>query len=112
MPVDEPSQVVRARPSAKDKSRWNKHATRFVKLAMTQHNEEGASFKELAALLSKDDPNINDTAAALTKRVNRGTLPFAYALHLLRLLGVNNLDISHIKTNAQLNESERKKDKK
>jgi len=28
------------------------------------------------------------------------------------LLGVNNLDISHIKTNAQVNESERKKDKK
>jgi hypothetical protein len=90
-------------------TRWQEHATRVLKVEMARRD---MSFKELAALLARDEPTFEDTAVSLTKRVKRGTLPFALSLHILRVLGVTSLDISYLKTGAEYREAQEAKKKR
>ena len=88
------------RTSSKEAARthWNLHATRFVKAAMAR---AGVSYKELAALLHKDDPSTTDSAETLMKRINRGNFTMAFCLRVLRVLDTPSLDISYIRTDAE-----------
>ena len=57
----------------------------------------GFTFKGLAAAL-EDDGYGSNTEAALALRINRASFNMGFALRVLRVMGVNSLDISHIKT--------------
>ncbi len=100
--------LSRGRPALKAKNRWNEYAKRGIQGAMSG---EGVSYKRLAKLLLEDDPASEETAESLLRRVNRGTFPYAFALRVFAVLGIKNLDISRIQTDADVREAAAKRKK-
>lgn len=73
---------------------WEREARRLLKGAMHVHGYE--SYKSLARALEKAGEE-RITEASLALRINRGTFSMAFALRVLRVMGVKSLDISHVK---------------
>ena len=70
---------------------------------------KGVSYKRLAQLLKEDDPENDGTADSLLRRINRGTFPFAFALQVMRVLGKVSIDISSVKTETDVRENLKKR---
>lgn len=93
-----PEKLLTAAPAKPRKPRaprnpFNEHARRLVQLAMAI---EGVSYKGLARLLKDDDPTCDESAVQLTRRINRGTFTFAFALQVCRVLRVSTLDLTRV----------------
>lgn len=57
---------------------------------------EGVSYKELALRLEAEDPSSSHSATSLATLINRGTFQFAFAMKVLKVLGVRRLDLSRL----------------
>lgn len=72
---------------------WDVAARRLIKGAMQTH---GYSCKSLAYALEVAGEEVI-TETALRTRINRGVFGMGFALCVLRVIGVTNLDVSHLK---------------
>lgn len=106
MSIPEPLQTsdlpveVKAKPkvSRPEKSRWNKYATRIIKVEMLKQD---VGYKELARLLARLEPADEEyVSETLATRINRGTFSFALAMQILRVLKVDTLSIAQLPTIA------------
>lgn len=71
---------------------WDTHAKRLIKGAMALHDY---SYKSLARALEGVGEEITESALAL--RINRGTFSLAFAIKVLTVMGVESVDLGHIK---------------
>jgi hypothetical protein len=85
------------RPAKPAKDRWHEYAKRSVQAELAG---AGIGYKRLAQLLKEDDPASDETADSLARRINRGTFPLAFAFRIYAVLGVRNLDLSRLQTDA------------
>jgi hypothetical protein len=94
-PSDLPVEV-KTRVKRPEKSRWNKYATRLIKVEMLKQD---IGYKKLAKLLAQLEPDEEEyLSETLATRVNRGTFNFALALQILRVLKVDTLSIAQLPT--------------
>lgn len=77
----------------KPPTEWDLEAKRLIKSAMALR---GYSYESLADALEKSGAG-DVTAKSVALRVNRAAFSMGFALQLLVLMGVQNLDISHLK---------------
>lgn len=80
------------RPTRMPKNVWDVAARRLLKGAMSTH---GYSYKSLSHALELANVEVI-SEAALRTRINRGVFGMGFALCVLRVMGVKNLDISHL----------------
>lgn len=99
---------MRGRPRLKVADVWDEYAKRQLQGAMAS---EGVGYKRLAQMLKEDDEASSETEASLMRRINRGAFSHAFALRVLRVLGVASLDISRMKTSAERSAAVAKKTK-
>lgn len=76
---------------------WDREARRVLKLEMA-----GAefTFKMLSDKLNELGFGIN-TPKTVAQRIGRGSFNFGFALRVLKVLGVESLDIKHVKLHAR-----------
>lgn len=84
-----PATKTSARPVPDE---WDTHAKLLIKGAMALHDY---SYKSLARALAGVGEEI--TASALALRINRGTFSLAFAIKVLLVMGVDSVDLGHIK---------------
>ena len=68
--------------------RWRREARLIIKTAMKR---KGMTHKELARDIAKHGVDI--TEQSLINKLNRGTFPFAFALMVMSVLGVSQVEI-------------------
>lgn len=85
-------------PPRPEKTRWNKYATRLIRLEMLRQD---VSYKKLSQLLEGVEPGTDHTSESLTTRISRGTFTFSFALQVLRVLKVDSLDLSKLPAKSE-----------
>ena len=80
-------------PPRKPPGVWEKEASRVLKLEMLRAS---VTSEELAALL-KERGYGTASVKALALKISRGTFSFAFTLQALKALGLQSLDLSHVK---------------
>jgi hypothetical protein len=71
---------------------WDKEARRIIKVEMARAD---LTPKDLAELL-RDSGYGSNTPKALAQRIVRGSFNFGFALRILNIMGVQNLDLTKI----------------
>lgn len=75
------------RPSDKE---WQKQATNLLKAELTRRGVSYDQLKEKLALL-----NVQETAAAINAKINRGTFSFMFFLQVMKAVEGKNLRIEN-----------------
>ena len=72
---------------------WNEEAARIIKAAKSRH---GAEWKDIAELLNKE-LGVKLSAQTIANRVNNGAFSFAFALQILAVLKVKEIEVPPVK---------------
>lgn len=97
----EVSSVPQKTPKRPAKTRWNKYATRLIKLEMLKNDVD---YQRLTRLLVELEPGEKElSTTALTTRITRCAFPFEFALQVLRALKVDSLQLTQLPARGKSN---------
>lgn len=89
---DRTSEEVARRTPRKPPDAWDREARRLISAELMRFGSNATDLLDRLGRLGYDETK----AKHLAQRIQRGGFSFAFALRVLRVLGVDRLDISHI----------------